>query len=90
MARRRRREVLGALGLLALLTFLLARAWSPMWTIHVVADIALLAYGWAVLNLERGPLPQRGADTAPFSPRTRLAPVLDGAGPRHQPGPRQH
>lgn len=84
MARRRRREVLGVLALVALLTFLLARAWSLMWTVQVLADVAFLAYGWAVLTLER---PRLSNDSGAVA-RPSLQPVLDGMGPRHQPGPK--
>ncbi len=86
MARRRRREVLGALALAALLTFLVARAWSPMWLMHVLIDFALLGYGWAVLNFERGPRPAR-ADTGFMRPR--LQPVMDVGAHRVVPGPRR-
>lgn len=84
MARRRRREVLGALGLCALLTFLLARLWPLMWSVHVMTDLALVVYAWAVYSLER---PRLGSELGPAA-RRRLQPVLDGAGTRHQPGPR--
>jgi hypothetical protein len=83
MARRRRREVLGALALLALMTLLIARVWTPFWTVQILIDVALVTYGWAVLNLERPPQGQPSRTVA----RPRLQPVLDGAGPRHQPGP---
>jgi hypothetical protein len=84
MARRHRREVLGALGLCALLTVMLARTWSPMWSLHVMTDLALVVYAWAVYSLER---PRLGNEPGPVA-RRRLQPVLDGVGPRHQPGPR--
>ena len=89
MARRRRREVLGALALAALLTFLIARAWSPMWTLHVLVDIALLGYAWAVYTLERGPIQPRRSVTTPLqtSPKMRLQPVLDSEAVRAAPGP---
>lgn len=91
MARRRRREVLGALGLCALLTFLLARSWSPMWTLHLAIDVALLAYGWAVYSLERPAAAVTAFGERPMAParRSRLQPVLDGAVERDQPGPRR-
>lgn len=85
MARRRRREVLGALGLLALLTFLIARSWAPMWVINVPVVLAFAGYGWAVYSIERGPREVN----EPIAARLRLQPVLDSAGPRHQPGPGQ-
>ena len=84
MARRRRREVLGALCLMALMSFLIARAWTPFWTVQLLIDLALLTYGWAVLTIER---PQPGEESRTVT-RPRLQPVLDGAGPRNQPGPK--
>ena len=81
MARRRRREVLGALGLMALITLLVARAWTPFWTVQVLVDLALLVYGWAVLTLER---PRLGQESAMVAPQ----PVLSGSRSRHHPGPK--
>jgi len=85
MARRRRREVLGALALLVLLTFLLARAWSFLWTLQVVADVSFLAYGWAVLSIER---PSAVSREERAVLRSSLQPVLDLRRDRVQPGPR--
>jgi hypothetical protein len=84
MARRRRREVLGALGLMALITLLVARAWTPFWTMQVLVDLALLVYGWAVLTLER---PRLGQESGMVT-RPRPQPVLSGSRSRHQPGPK--
>jgi len=91
MARRRRREVLGALGLCVLLSLLLARSWSPMWSVHLLADGALAAYAWAVYSLERPtPLIDHDDEVVDLEAATRLArgPLPDGETPRHQPGPR--
>lgn len=90
MARRRRREVLGALALAALLSFLLARAWSPVWAMHLLIDVALAGYSWAVYRIECGPVPERPSFSLQSgAPMGRLQPVLDGGGPRAQPGPRR-
>lgn len=90
MARRRRREVLGALGLFVLLTFLLARAWSPMWSVQIIADVALIAYGWAVYALERpSSVADAGERLLPALSRVSLLqPVIDGGAQPQQPGPR--
>ena len=85
MARRRRREVLGALALLAVLTFLLARAWSVLWPLQLVIDGTFLAYGWAVLSIERVGNPVREQRAAL---RQSLQPVLDVRRDRVHPGPR--
>ncbi len=81
MARRRRREVLATLAMLALCSFLLARAWSALWVLHLLIDGALLAYLWAVVSLERPDLVARVGTPAP-----RLETVP--AAPRPRPGPR--
>lgn len=78
MARRRRREVLAALGLLVVSTFVLARAWSAMWAVHVLVDVAFLAYLWAVCSIERPDLLQS---------RPSFGPVVDHAPARPAPGP---
>ena len=81
MARRRRREVLVALVVGVVCSFLLARAWSALWTVHVLFDVALVAYVWAVLALERPGL---------VSARPTLTPVRHPeAGERDRPGPRR-
>ncbi len=79
MARRRRREVLATLAVLALSTFVLARAWSALWMLHLLVDASLIAFLWAVVTLER---PELGS-------RPRLGPVVDVVPPR-RPGPRPH
>ncbi len=78
MAHRRRREVLAALALLALSTFVLARAWSPLWAVHLLVDVALVAYLWAVCSIERPDLLQA---------RPSFGPVVEPAAPRATPGP---
>lgn len=87
MARRRRREVLGALALLVMLTFLLARAWSLLWTLQVLVDVSFLAYGWAVLSIERPGTDSRDERAVM---RPSLQPVLDTRRHRVQPGPRSN
>jgi hypothetical protein len=48
-ARRRRRDVLVALGGLAVVTLLLALlVGGALWVLHLLVDIALLGYGWLV------------------------------------------
>ena len=80
MARRRRREVLATLALLALTTFVLAQAWSVMWAAHILVDAALIAYGWAVMAIER-------PDAVPARPR--LEPVVQAnREDQPRPGPR--
>jgi hypothetical protein len=94
MARRRRREVLGALALAALLSFLLARAWSLLWTVHIAVDLALIAYAAAVFMHER-PSVQSLDTNSSVSPlatraievRRRLHPVLDPSVSANRPGP---
>ncbi|NNK92483.1 MAG: hypothetical protein HKO87_08620 [Acidimicrobiia bacterium] len=79
MARRRRREVLVALTVAALCSFVLARAWSALWLIHLLVDGVLVAYLAAVVSLER-----------PGSARPSIAPVVhpEALG-RERPGPRR-
>ena len=79
MARRRRREVLATLAMLALCSFLLARAWSAIWVLHLLIDGALLAYVWAVVSLERPDVVSRIG-----SPATVTSPAVS----RPRPGPR--
>ena len=80
MARRRRREVLTGLALLAVTTFVLARAWSSLWALHLLVDAALLTYGYAVLAIERPDV---------VDARPRLGPVLADPPPHTQvPGTR--
>lgn len=78
MAHRRRREVLAALGLLVLSTFVLARAWSPMWALHLLVDVAFVAYLWAVCSIERPDL---------LRSRPSFGPVVEADVPRPIPGP---
>jgi hypothetical protein len=78
MARRRRREVLGALALAAVTTLLLARAWSAFWALHLLVDVALLAYAYAVCQIERPDL---------LSSRPSFGPVVESEAPRATPGP---
>ena len=85
MAKRRRREVLGALATLALLTFLLARGWSILWPLQLAVDLSFLAYGWAVLSIER---PAALSAEGRALVRPSLQPVLDVQRDRVQPGPR--
>ena len=94
MARRRRREVLGALALAALVSFLLARAWSLLWTLHVLVDLALIAYAAAVYALERANVEPLGsrismvpAVARAAQVRHRLQPVLDSSESTNRPGP---
>ena len=91
MARKRRREVLAALVVAALLTLLLARAWSVIWALHLLVDIALITYGWAVYTLESGAGPRAAAKpTGPLlrTPRLSLQPIVDER-TSFQPGPRR-
>lgn len=83
MARRRRREVLGTLGLLALLTLLVARVWSPAWVVNVPVVLAFAGYACAVYSIERAPHNVR----EPVDARMGVQPVLDSTGPRNQPAP---
>ena len=94
MARKRRREVLVALGVSAVLTLLLARGWSALWILHIAIDLALIAYGWAVYNIEQGHPASGRSDGPPSvlrtSPRLSLQPVLedgfiDAPGPLREP-----
>lgn len=78
MARRRRREVLGALALLVVSTFALARAWSALWVLHLLVDVAFVAYLWAVCSIERPDLLQS---------RPSFGPVVEPSAPRPTPGP---
>ena len=68
----RRRQVLGSVSVGVLLTFLLARAWSPMWLPTVVLFAFLCWYGLAVYRIETG-------DTEPAlrSIQQRFGPVVD-------------
>jgi len=91
MARKRRREVLFALAFAALLTLLLARAWSAMWVLHLLVDVALIAYGWAVYTLESAAGTHGAARASgPLlrAPRLSLQPIVD-EGTSFQPGPRR-
>jgi len=85
-ARRRRREVLGSLLLLAVTTLFIARAWPLFWTLQLVVDLALVAYGWAVLSIER---PDSVSSRPSLMPV--LVPVTDSVQPRQvrqpRPGP---
>ncbi len=81
MARRRRREVLGGLALAAVTTLVLARAWSLLWSVHLIIDLALIAYAWAVWQIER---PQDDSGR----PAVTLGPVLEPERPMVRPGPR--
>jgi hypothetical protein len=48
-ARRRRRDVLLGLGAIAALTLVLALAvGGPFWLLHLLADVALVGFGWLV------------------------------------------
>ena len=87
MARRRRREVLAALALAVLCSFILARAWSALWVVHLLLDGLLIAYLWAVVSLERpGLIPARptlapvphpdAAERQPPGPERRAEPAL--------------
>lgn len=70
-ARRRRREVLAGLGSLWIVSFLIARAWGPMWVVTVAITIAAIAYAIAVYRLEAPEASQ------PISFQQRFAPVPD-------------
>lgn len=48
MAQMRRQQVLAALIVAAVLTYFLTRLWSIMWGLHILVDIALVAYGIAL------------------------------------------
>lgn len=80
-ARQRRREVLGTLVVTTLLSFLIARAWAPMWVVAAMSFFALLGYGWAFYQLENG-----GAGTAIGSLQQRFGPVPE-TGPAPEIGP---
>lgn len=82
-ARRRRREVLAALATGVLLSFLIARNWSPMWLVTIGLLGALVAYGRAVYLFEN-PEARDGIET-PF--RARLGPVMDDQRVMSRPGP---
>lgn len=90
MARKRRREVLAALAVLAILTFLLARSWSALWAIHLVVDIGLVVYAWAVYSIENGPARALSLTSSPLmtNPRMAFQPILDDS-LNAQPGPRR-
>ncbi len=76
-ARRRRREILGTLAVVALISLVLARAWTPMWAVTAVSVVALLSYGWAVYRLEAG-----GARPAMDSLQQRFGPVPEADSPQ--------
>ncbi len=40
----RRQQVLAGLGIAAVLTFFMTRLWSIMWGLHILVDIALIAF----------------------------------------------
>lgn len=71
-ARQRRRQVLGSAGVGLLLSFLLARAWAPMWVPTIGFLVFLVWYGAAVYRIEVG----KGAPVAP-SLQNRFGPVLE-------------
>ena len=54
MARRRRRDVLTALVVAAVVTLIFAQTWAGLLAVHLIVDCALVAYGWAVYRLEVG------------------------------------
>ncbi len=81
MAHRRRREVLVGLALAAVTTLVLARAWGLLWPVHLLIDVALIGYAYAVWTHER-PV---GADVRPS---VSLGPVLDVDREMVRPGPR--
>ncbi len=91
MARKRRREVLAALVVAALFTLLLARSWSVLWAVHLLVDVALIAYGWAVFTLESNGAPRNvPQQSGPLlrTPRLSLQPIVDER-TSFQPGPRR-
>lgn len=90
MARQRRREVLVALTVLAGLTFVLARAWSALWAVHLIVDVGLVVFAWAVYSIEN--VRPRTLDRTPSplvtSPRMAFQPIVDDSFVS-QPGPRR-
>ncbi len=83
-ARRRRREVLAALVTGIVLSYLIARSWSPMWVATLGLIIATGLYGRAVYLLENPETRGRG-ELATL--RSRLAPVVDDERAMSRPGP---
>lgn len=47
-ARMRRQQVLSALIVAAVLTFFMARLWSVLWGLHIIVDLALVAFAAAL------------------------------------------
>lgn len=73
MARKRRRDVLIALAIAALLTLLLARAWSVLWIAHLLIDAAIVVYGLAV----RAVTQKTTSRTHGFAPQPHPSSSLD-------------
>ena len=81
-ARQRRREVLGTLAVVTLLSILLARAWSLMYVIAFASLCASLSYAWAVYRLEVD-----GTGPTIESMQRRFGPVVETEGPAPSPSP---
>ena len=55
MAQMRRQQVMAALIVAAVATFLLTRLWTIMWGLHILVDIALIAFGVALYMRSSNP-----------------------------------
>ncbi len=66
-----------------LLSFLIARSWSPMWVVTMGLFGALIAYGRAVYLFENPEA--REGNESPL--RARMGPVMDDQRVMSRPGP---
>ncbi len=76
MAHQRRRDLLFALGGLAVASFVGAQTWSALWLLHGIIDCLFLAYAVAVVGVERSSQSTLLASPMVMSTAPQISPLM--------------